>query len=165
MMPLTTKLERSPIRQAVQTNAALEAVRVAHEARRAAIAATAAAQSVVYFEQVQLAAEASAELARQMYAVGNWNKVNEARQQMFYADATTQLARARHDAIAEKERLARVMGLSASQPDAIKLPERLPALPGQPRAPMGTSMPPCWRSASTSRWRARAWRQRDTRSA
>jgi len=134
MMPLTTKLERGRF-EATQTNAALEAVRVANEARRAAIAATAAAQSVVYFEQVQLAADASAELARRMYAVGNWNKVNQARQQLFYADATEQLARARHNAVVEKERLARVLGL-ADTPDAIKLPERLPDLPGQPRAPV-----------------------------
>src|SRR4030095_3075168 len=68
-----------------------------------------------------------------MFAVGNWNKLNQARQQLFYADATAELARARHGAVAAKERLARVLGLAAT-PDAIKLPARLPALPEQPRA-------------------------------
>jgi outer membrane protein TolC len=134
MMPLTLKLERGRFAVA-QTSAALEAVRVAAEARRAAFAATAAAQSVGYFEHVQLAADASAELARRMVVVGNWNKLNQARQQVFHADATTQLARARHSAVVERERLARVLGLAAT-PDAIKLPERLPDLPAQPRAVM-----------------------------
>ena len=134
MMPLTLKLERGRFAVA-QTNAALEALRVAAEARHAAIAAGAAAQSVAYYEQVQLAANASAELARRMVAAGNWNNVNQARQQLFYADATAQLARGRHAAVVEKERLARVLGLAAT-PDAIKLPERLTDLPAQPRAPV-----------------------------
>ena len=132
MMPLTLKLERGRFAVA-QSNAALEALRVASEARRAAIAAVAAAQSVGYYERLQSAGDASAELARRMVAVGNWNKVNQARQQLFYADATAQLARSRHVAVVEKERLARVLGLGA-MPDTIKLPERLPDLPAQPRA-------------------------------
>jgi outer membrane protein TolC len=50
------------------------------------------------------------------------------REQSFQADATTGLARARHQAVAERERLIRVLGLSGSQL-AFKLPERLPDLP------------------------------------
>ncbi|MET0442086.1 MAG: TolC family protein [Casimicrobiaceae bacterium] len=132
LMPMTLKLERERFAMA-QTSAALDAVRIAAEARRAAIAATAAAQSVLYYEQVQLAADASAELARRMAAAGNWNALSQARQQLFYADATTRLARARQAAALERERLARVLGL-ATKPDTIRLPDRLPDLPPEPRS-------------------------------
>ena len=133
LMPMTLKLERERFAMA-QTSAALDAVRIAAEARRAAIAATAAAQSVLYYEQVQLAADASAELARRrMAAAGNWNALSQARQQLFYADATTRLARARQAAALERERLARVLGL-ATRPDTIRLPDRLPDLPPEPRS-------------------------------
>jgi outer membrane protein TolC len=79
-----------------------------------------------------IAAEASAELARQMAAVGNWPKVSQMRQQVFHADAIAQIARARNAAALARERLVRVLGLAAT-PDAVKLPERLPDLPAQPR--------------------------------
>ena len=132
LMPMTLKLERERFAMA-QTSAALDAIRIAAEARRAAIAATAAAQSVLYYEQVQLAADASAELARRMAAAGNWNTLSQVRQQLFYADATTRVARARQAAAVERERLARVLGL-ATRPDTIRLPDRLPDLPPEPRS-------------------------------
>ena len=131
VMPLTLKLERGRFEFA-QTSAAAEALKVAAEARRAAVSAIAAAQSVRYHEQVLIAAEASAELARQMAAVGNWPKVSQMRQQVFHADAVARLGRARNAAVLARERLVRVLGLAAT-PDAVKLPERLPDLPAQPR--------------------------------
>jgi outer membrane protein TolC len=130
-MPLTLKLERGRF-DVAQTSAATEALKVAAEARRATVSAIAAAQSVRYHEQVLIAAEASAELARQMAAVGNWPKVSQVRQQIFHADAVARLARARNAAVLARERLVRVLGL-ATTPDAVKLPERLPDLPAQPR--------------------------------
>ena len=131
VMPLTLKLERGRFDMA-QTMAAAEALNVAAEARRAAVSAIAAAETVRYHEQVLIAAEASAELARQMAAVGNWPKVSQMRQQVFHADAIAQIARARNAAALARERLVRVLGLAAT-PDAVKLPERLPDLPAQPR--------------------------------
>ena len=131
VMPLTLRLERGRFDMA-QTVAAAEALKVAAEARRAAVSAIAAAETVRYHEQVLIAAEASAELARQMAAVGNWPKVSQMRQQVFHADAIAQIARARNAAALARERLVRVLGLAAT-PDAVKLPERLPDLPAQPR--------------------------------
>ena len=46
-------------------------------------------------EQVKEAAEASAELARRMAAAGNFSKLDHAREQLFYAETTAQLARVR----------------------------------------------------------------------
>ena len=43
-------------------------------------------------EQVNVAAEAGAELGRRMAKAGNWSKLDQAREQSFYAVATAQLA-------------------------------------------------------------------------
>ena len=45
--------------------------------------AVAAQQSLRYVEQVKAAADASAELARRMQAVGNFSKLQRAREQAF----------------------------------------------------------------------------------
>jgi hypothetical protein len=50
---------------------------------------------VKYYEQVKDAADASNDLARRMVQAGNFNKLAQMRQQAFYADATSQLARTR----------------------------------------------------------------------
>ena len=79
-------------------------------------------------------AEASAELARRMAAVGNFTKLDHAREQVFYAEATAQLARARQNAVAARERLVSLMGLSGED-IRFALPERLPDLPASTRNP------------------------------
>jgi hypothetical protein len=130
-MPLATKMERRFFEQA-QLRAAGDALRVADETRRAYFAAVAAQETVKYMEQVKLSAEASAELALKMAQVGNWSKLDQAREQTFYADAVTQLARAMQTQGAEREKLTRLMGLWGSK-TAFQLPDRLPALPAAPR--------------------------------
>lgn len=126
-MPAAKRIEQGRFEQA-QYQAASEAVSLAGETRRAFFAAVAAQDLVRYGEQVQAAADASSELARRMLQEGNFNKLAQMRQQAFQADATAQLARARHQATAERERLVRLLGLSGEQL-GFKLPERLPDLP------------------------------------
>ena len=130
-MPLATKIERRFFEQA-QLRAASDALRVADETRRAYFGAVAAQETVKYMEQVKLSAEAGAELAHKMAQVGNWSKLDQAREQTFYADAVTQLARAKQTYASERERLTRLMGLWGSR-TAFQLPDRLPALPAAPR--------------------------------
>ncbi|MGJ7580458.1 TolC family protein [Variovorax sp. RHLX14] len=101
--------------------------------RQAWVRAVAAQQSVRYAEQVSESAEASAELARRMQSVGNFSKLQRARQQVFHADATTQLALARHAATATREELVRAIGLDDAQAAQLTLPERLADLPPAPR--------------------------------
>ncbi|VTU19259.1 Outer membrane efflux protein [Variovorax sp. RA8] len=103
------------------------------QVRQAWVRAVAAQQSSQYAEQVKDSAEASAELARRMQLAGNFSKLQRARQQVFYADATTQLASARHSATSAREELVRALGLDAGQAARLKLPERLPDLPKVPR--------------------------------
>ena len=110
-----------------------DAVEAAADARKAWVGAVAAQQALAYHRDVLTAAEAAAELARRMAGVGNFSRLQRAREQAFYADAVTQLARAQHGAVAARERLVRALGLSKAQAARLALPERLPDLPQAPR--------------------------------
>ena len=131
LMPMRQKMEARRFER-VQADVSAEVIRVAADARKAWIQAVAAAETARYMMQVKESAEAGSELARRMAAVGNWPKLNQMREQAFYADAAAQLARAKHAAQAERERLARLMGLWGEDL-AFRLPERLPDLPATPR--------------------------------
>lgn len=108
-------------------------------ARQAWVRAVAAREIEVYAVQVKDAAEASAELARRMQRVGNFTKLQAARQHLFYGDATARLATARQQAISTREELVRQLGLTDEQAKALKLPDRLPDLPKAPKAPEDVS--------------------------
>ena len=132
-LPVASEVAQRQLEQA-QYQAALDAVGVASEARKAFFSAVAAQGLVGYYEQVKDAADASNDLARRMLLAGNFSKLAKMREQAFYADAMSNLARARHRAVAEREKLVRVLGLSGDQL-AFKLPEHLPELPKAPLEP------------------------------
>lgn len=129
-LPLLREVEGRRVAQAELASAS-QVLTLAADARRAQVQAVAAAQAVGYRRQVMQAAEASAELARRMAQVGNFNKLQRAREQGFYADAALELAHAEAAALAARERLTRLLGLWGEQ-TSYKLPERLPDLPAQP---------------------------------
>ena len=129
-LPMRTSMEGRRFEQA-KLQAASQAVQLAADTRKAYFNAVAAQQGAQYAEQVATAAEASAELAQRLAKVGNWSKLDQAREQVFHADATTQLARARHNATAAREQLTRLLGLWGAN-TAFKLPDRLPDLPKAP---------------------------------
>jgi outer membrane protein, multidrug efflux system len=112
--------------------AAQEVIKLAADTRKAWINAVAAQQTALYMADAKLAAEAGGELARRMARVGNWSRLEQAREQVFLADATTQLARAQQSALAEREKLIRLMGLWGPQTE-FKLAERLPDIPKAPQ--------------------------------
>jgi outer membrane protein TolC len=97
--------------------------------RMAWVEAVAASESATYSKLVYESAQASAELAKRMQSVGNFNRLQRARQQVFYADAATQLLSAQQAATSSRESLIRLLGLKDMQISALKLPERLPDLP------------------------------------
>ncbi len=113
----------------LQARLAGDIVGTATEARQAWVRAVAAQQAAAYAQQVNVAAEAAAELARRMQAVGNFSRLQRAREQAFYADATAQLARANQNAAASREVLVRILGLPADLAATLTLPDRLPDLP------------------------------------
>ncbi len=130
-MPIRTDLEKRRF-ALTQDRVAAEIMQVATDTRRAWVGAVSAQESARYMEQVRDAAEASAELARRMAAVGNFSKLDQAREQVFYGEATAQLARAKQAALAERERLTRLMGLWGED-IRFTLPARLPDLPKSAR--------------------------------
>ena len=108
--------------------AAQDIIKLATDTRKAWITAVAAQQTALYMRDVKDAAEAGAELARRMARVGNWSRLQQAREQVFLADAIGQLARAEQTNFSEREKLIRLMGLWGNQ-IKFTLAERLPDLP------------------------------------
>jgi outer membrane protein TolC len=130
-LPLVQRVEARRLDQ-VRSAVAMQVLSLAADTRKAWVLAVAAEESVRYSRQVMQAAEAGAELARRMAQVGNFNKLQQAREQGFYADAALNLARAEQQQRAARERLTRLLGLWGDQ-TGFRLPERLPDLPSQPR--------------------------------
>jgi len=126
-MPLRTRIEGRRFEQ-VKLAVSGRMLDVATTTRNAWIEAVAAEERVRYLEQVKLAAEASAELASRMERAGNFNRLDRMREEVFHAETSARLARARQAAVGGRERLTRLMGLSGDHV-AFRLPERLPDLP------------------------------------
>jgi len=130
-MPLRIELEQRRV-ALTQGRVAADVLQIAADTRRAWYTAVAAQESAAYADQVKQAAEAGAELARRMAAAGNFSKLDHAREQVFYAEATAQLARARQNAISQREQLTRLMGLWGDDAQ-FRIPARLPELPKSAR--------------------------------
>ena len=126
-LPLTVKMESQRFELA-KGSAATAAVRLSGETRKAYFQALAAEETVRYMRKVRDVAESSAELARRMAAVGNWSRLQQAREQGFYADAALNVARAEQARVQSREALMRLLGLWGAQTGYV-LPERLPDLP------------------------------------
>jgi len=126
-LPLTGPLEARRFAQ-VQGLVAMNVLSLAAETRKAYFTALAAEEAVRYMRQVKQAADASNELARRMEQVGNFNKLQRAREQVFFADASLNLARAEQAQRATRERLTRLLGVWGDQ-TLFTLPDRLPDLP------------------------------------
>lgn len=131
-LPLRTEIATQRFQQA-QLRAALETLRVAAEARRAYYRATGAAELVSVLTRAESAADSTAQVAQQLGKTGAMNKLDQAREQAFYAETTADLAAAREDANSERERLVRVLGLWGSEL-RFRLPSALPSLPGKARS-------------------------------
>jgi len=126
-LPLTAQMEARRVEQ-TQALVAMRVLALAADTRKAYFHALAAEETTRYMRQVKQAADASAELARRMEQVGNFNKLQRAREQVFSADATLRLARAEQQQRSTRERLTRLMGAWGAQTQ-FSLPSRLPDLP------------------------------------
>jgi outer membrane protein TolC len=131
-LPARSETARLRFNQA-QLIAGLETLRVAAVARRAYYRAVAARELVDVFRQAQSAADTASELAARLRLTGAMNKLDQAREQVFYAEITAQLASAQQAAQSEREALVRSLGLWGHDLD-FRLPSSLPPLPGRPRA-------------------------------
>lgn len=131
-IPIRRDIEARRFEQ-TKLQAAAQAVRLAADTRKAYFNAVAARQTAQFMEQAGVAAEAGSELARRMARVGNWSKLDQAREETFHAEAVAQIARAKHNASAAREQLTRLMGVWGTH-TAFQLPDRLPDLPKAPDA-------------------------------
>lgn len=129
LITLPWRTERQAERMQIATlQAAQEVVALAADTRRAWLRAVAAEQVAATHERMVEAAEAGTELARRMARVGNWSRLQYAREQAVLQEATAQRARARLAAATGREQLSRSMGLWGVQA-AYTLAGQLPALP------------------------------------
>ena len=126
-MPFIGQMEARRFEQ-TQGMVAMSVLSLAADTRKAYYNALAAEETVRYMRQVKQTADASAELARRMEQVGNFTKLQRAREQVFYADAAQNLARAEQAQRSKRERLTRLLGAWGMQTQ-FSLPERLPDLP------------------------------------
>ena len=131
-LPARTEIAGDRFRQA-QLRAAAATLQTAAGARRAYYRAIAAAEMVGFLEQAAATAQTTSELAKRLGESGAMNKLDQAREQVFYAEITAQLAKAKQHAAGERERLVRAMGLWGSDL-AFKIPNSLPPLPNRPRS-------------------------------
>jgi outer membrane protein TolC len=129
-MPLIGRMEARRFEQ-VKASVAMSVLSLAADTRKAYFRALAAEETVRYMRQVKQAADASAELARRMEQVGNFNKLQRAREQSFYANAVLRFAQAEQAQRSTRERLIRLLGVWGQQTQ-FSLPERLPDLPPSP---------------------------------
>lgn len=131
-LPARADIAADRFRQA-QLRAIAETMRAAVEAKRAYYGTVAAREAAGFLTQAQGSAASAAKLATRLGQSGAIGKLDQAREQVLYADITTQVATARQRADAERERLIRALGLWGNDVN-IRLPAALPALPSQPRA-------------------------------
>ena len=131
-LPARAEIATERFRQA-QLRAAEETLRVAQDARRSFYRAVAARELVTFLAQSQSAAETATEFAKRLGESGAINKLDQAREQVFYAEITAQLGSARQRTASERERLTRIMGLWGNDLN-FKLPGALPQMPARPHS-------------------------------
>jgi outer membrane protein TolC len=129
-LPFRSEIARQRFQKA-QLRAAEETLRLASDVRRAYYRAVAANELVGLLTDAKSTAESTAQLALKLGETGALNKLDQAREQVFYAEITADLATLRQDATSSRERLIRLLGLWDGD-TGIRLPQRLPVLPRRP---------------------------------
>jgi outer membrane protein TolC len=131
-LPFRSDIARDRFK-AAQLRAALATLKLAAEVRRGYVRAVAANEFVTLLSDAKSTAEATAQLATRLGETGSLNKLDQAREQVFYAETTADLASARQAAASARERLARLMGLWGGDL-SFRIPNELPPLPRRPQA-------------------------------
>ena len=130
MLPHRREIAETRFKQA-QLRAVETTLRTAAEARRAYYRAVASRQSLKFMEEARASAEAVSDLAKKLGETGAMSKLDQAREHVFYAELSAQLATARLRQRIDRERLVRVLGLWGGDLK-LRLPDKLPALPARP---------------------------------
>ena len=129
-LPFRSEIARQRFQKA-QLRSAEETLRLAADVRRAYYRAVAANELVGLLTDAKSTAESTAQLAEKLGQTGALNKLDQAREQVFYAETTADLATLRQDATSSRERLIRLLGLWDGDL-GFRLPQKLPVLPRSP---------------------------------
>jgi outer membrane protein TolC len=129
-LPFRSEIARQRFQKA-QLRAAEETLRLAADVRRAYYRAVAANEVAGLLTDARSTAESTAQLAEKLGQTGALNKLDQAREQVFYAETTADLATVRQNATSSRERLIRLLGLWDGDV-GIRLPQKLPILPRRP---------------------------------
>ena len=162
-LPIRSEIAAKRFRRA-QLRAMEETLRLAAETRRAYYRAVAGRELSALLAQADDTAKTTAQLAIKLGETGSLNKLDQAREQVFYAETTADLATVRQEAASARERLTRLHGLVGQR-------RRFPAA-GRPAAAAGRGRRAClpsrWtrsRGASTCRPPGSNWRHSRDRTA
>lgn len=117
--------------QGLRVSLSMQLVSQVQQVRQAWVTAVAAQQQLVYAQRVHDVAQTSSELAVRMAKAGHFSELQRDRQQLFFADALSQLGAARHTNVQAREALVRLLGLTSDQSRRLQLPDKLPDVPNQ----------------------------------
>lgn len=131
-LPIRAQIAERRMEQA-RLQAAVDVLALAAQVRRGFYEAVAAQQVEAIAARAAEAADVQSGFSERLHRAGNWSLLDQARGQLIAADAALQMNRSRRAAQAAREKLARLLGLPAANAETFRLPERLPALPPQPR--------------------------------
>jgi outer membrane protein TolC len=129
-LPFRTDIARQRFQKA-QLQAAEDTLRLAAEVRRTYYHTVAANELAALLSDAKATAESTARLAQKLGETGALNKLDQAREQVFYAETTAELATVRQDAASSRERLIRLLGFWDGEL-GFRMPNHLPALPRHP---------------------------------
>jgi outer membrane protein TolC len=129
-LPFRSEIARQRFQKA-QLRAAEETLGLAADVRRAYYRAVAANELAGVLTDAKSTAQSTAELAKKLGQTGSLNKLDQAREQVFYAETTADLATIRQEATSSRERLIRLLGLWDGE-IGIQLPQKLQMLPPRP---------------------------------
>ncbi len=130
-LPARSEIAERRFRQA-QLRAMMETLKVAAETRRAYFKAVAANELTKLFAQADATAQSTAKLATKLGESGSLNKLDQAREQAFYAETSAELAVVRQEAASAREQLTRLLGLWGGELK-FRIPDSLPSLPPRPK--------------------------------
>ncbi len=130
-LPRRREIAEARFRQA-QVRAVEATLRIAAETMRAYYRAVAASESVKFLVDAQASAQTVSELTKQLGETGAMSKLDQAREHVFYAEISGQVAGSRLRQRVERERLTRALG-AWGMDTAFRLPGKLMALPPKPK--------------------------------
>jgi len=130
-LPRRRDIAEARFRQA-QLRAVETTLRISAETARAYYRVVAANESVGFLAEARLSAEAVSDLAKRLGETGALSKLDQAREHVFYAEISGQIATARLRQRIDRERLTRALGAWGAD-TTFRLPGKLTRLPSKPK--------------------------------